>query len=81
MKRITAAKADPSRDPIPDTVIEITGAIPQLNYGAGEYDAFYDSQARQIEEALHGALCGGVYDRLLGHMHARKASQLRVRPE
>lgn len=34
----------------------------------------FNKEGRRLEEALHCALPGGTYDRLLGYMLARKAS-------
>ena len=63
--------------PVIDTRIEITGALPDLEYPQ-ETAHYYDNQARQIEEALHRSLPGGTYDRLVGRMLARKASHFRI---
>lgn len=43
-----------------------------------EQDAYYFVRAAELGDALYNALPGGLYDRLLGEMLARKATHFRV---
>ena len=81
---ITVCKADPIDDgegPL-DTHIHIADRIPAAHHGESfdlaQWESFLESQAGAIERVLHASLPGGVYDRLLGRMLARKASSYRV---
>lgn len=90
MADITIAKAAPTGldYPTPEVHIHVVSEVPEFPIDChepmavqgmmGRAHAFYEEQARQIEEALHGSLPGGTYDRLLGLMLARKASHFRV---
>jgi len=58
--------------PIDDLVIVITSEIPALDRVSLEVALYVD--AEKLERALHNALPGGLYDRLLGQMLKRTAS-------
>lgn len=76
---VIVSKADPAYLGIPiiDMCIEIVGALPEFD-DLADAIRYYDGQAQQIEETLHRALPGGVYDRLVGRMLTRKASHFRI---
>ncbi len=77
-QQLTVAKAQPHRRPVPGALILITDELPATFEDLAEAAAFYDDQAKEIELSLVDSLPGAVYDRLLGHMSARKASLFRV---
>jgi hypothetical protein len=81
MIEVTVCKAYPNgpTEPTPDVHIHITGGVPDEETASLErWGDYCDEQAKQIDEALAHSLPGGTYDRLLGHMLARKASHFRV---
>jgi hypothetical protein len=84
MAEITVAKARSGfpDQMIPDTHIHVVGQLPPIDSNEKDWLAKWvtlcDEQARQLNEALYTALPGGVYDRLCGHMLARKASHFGV---
>lgn len=73
---LTIAKADTTGVPVPDTVIAITAALPEINNTAVIRN-YYAVQALDMERALHQALPGGTYDALLVKMLERTVSLLR----
>jgi len=89
-KIVTVAKADRvwCGETVEDVRIDVNAELPtfdrrkepvELNAWLERVGAWYDEQARMIEEGLYESLPGGTYDRLLGRMLARKASHFRVR--
>lgn len=80
MPDLTVCKATPiiRDEPTPDAHIHITGEMPELGSSLEVWGIHYNEQAEAIELALYGSLPGGTYDRLLGHMLARKASHFCV---
>lgn len=74
---LTIAKADTTGVPVPDTVIAITAALPEID-NLDVMRNYYAVQALDIERALHHALPGGTYDALLVKMLERTVSLLRV---
>jgi hypothetical protein len=63
----------------PATRIIIEEEMPELGrMSLAEFDAIFQSDAEAIENALHMALPGGTYDRLLVLMLQRKASHFIV---
>lgn len=79
---LTICKADPTgTETVPDTHIHITAKLPESVARAdwlSHLAAFYNEEARQLEEALRRVLPGGTYDRLLGRMLERHASLYRI---
>lgn len=63
--------------PAPDLTIFIKREVPKFKE-LGEQDAYFDIRASELEDALYNTLPGGLYDRLLGEMLARKATHFRV---
>jgi len=79
--RIEIAKAHPLMEPTPDTVIYIgPKTCPELYKETSQLQQdYYQVAGETLEKALWVCLPGGTYDQLLAAMHARKASQYRVR--
>jgi hypothetical protein len=79
MAELTVSKADPIGEyPAPDAHIHITDKLPKWQATLADLDAYFDGQAGLVDAVLVQSLPGGVYDRLLGRMLARKASHFRV---
>ena len=80
--RVCVDKASPVGDQrIADTYIEIVNEIQDFmasGFSLADADRSYDSQAELICNALHNALPGGTFDRLLARMFLVKASHFRV---
>jgi len=63
----------------PTTRIVIEEEMPELGrMTLAAFDAIFQADAEAIENALHMALPGGTYDRLLALMLQQKASHFRV---
>ena len=79
MKRIQLNKAQgySNTKPVESVILEFTVQINEFD-SLDKACVYYESQANQIEEALHDVLPGGVYDRLLAAMMTRRASYLRT---
>ncbi|HOR01544.1 MAG TPA: hypothetical protein PLJ35_22245 [Anaerolineae bacterium] len=81
-KCIVICKADKSiyGPEISDVTIEISAKVPSFSYqtNASAYEAFYLSEARKVEEALHDTVPGGIYERIAGLMLQRLAGILGV---
>lgn len=61
------------------TEIAIAKPLRQRNYDIAIQDEIFAAEATQVEIALFQSLPGGLYDRLLGAMLARKSSHFIVR--
>lgn len=66
---------------VPSATINITEPIPTPINTLAEADRIFTADAQTLEQALHNALPGGTYDRLLGLMLERKATHFIIAHE
>jgi hypothetical protein len=78
MKTIATYVASPIGDNEPDTVNLIINLPLPCFDSLAEAEAHHEAVASMIFDALVNSLPGGTFDRLLGLMHARKASLFSV---
>lgn len=77
MRTINIKKAQPSPDKIQSVTLIIDETI-RTSTTIHAADELYTYDAVELENALHAALPGGTYDRLVQMMLERKASHLAV---